>query len=148
MQFNNGKERLAFEKEWEEKRKLYSELGMSEDATNELYEFDLDEFNSSRRYCEHCEPIGDIPESDLSSGVLDLERYGTRYWWINEIHDERLLEALNRLPKEDLELLTMHVFENYTQQEIAKALGISQPAISYRLKNIKVFCELFGKMEK
>ena len=41
MQFNNGKERLAFEKEWEEKRKFYSEQGMSEDAINELYEFDL-----------------------------------------------------------------------------------------------------------
>lgn len=50
MEFNYALERLRFEKQWKLLRKWYQEAGMDEDAIKKLYQFDLQWFNSERRY--------------------------------------------------------------------------------------------------
>ena len=145
MQFNNGKERLAFEKEWEEKRKFYSEQGMSESAIDELYEFDLAVHNSDRRFKEHNSYIEEIPELEIPNNSMELDKYGSRHWWVNELNNPRLAYTVSHLSKLDIEILTMYAMERYSENEISKRLNVSQTGVSYR---IKIFTELLDDLFK
>ena len=145
LQFNNGKERLAFEKEWEEKRKFYSEQGMSESAIDELYEFDLAVHNSDRRFKEHNSYIEEIPELEIPNNSMELDKYGSRHWWVNELNNPRLAYTVSHLSKLDIEILTMYAMERYSENEISKRLNVSQTGVSYR---IKIFTELLGDLFK
>jgi RNA polymerase sigma factor (sigma-70 family) len=51
------------------------------------------------------------------------------------VSQERLRSVLNKLAEKDRSILTL-TMEGYTQSEIAKKLGMTQPAISERLKKI------------
>lgn len=46
MKFNNGSERVRLENRWKKLRIQYREAGMSEDAIQAMYQFDLDVLNS------------------------------------------------------------------------------------------------------
>lgn len=48
MEFNYGLERKRFDGEWERLRKSYHEAGMSEEAIEKMYKFDLKVFNRRR----------------------------------------------------------------------------------------------------
>ena len=50
MSFNNGNERRKLNAKWEHLRVQYREAGMSEDAIQAMYEFDLGVLNSERAY--------------------------------------------------------------------------------------------------
>ena len=47
MSFNNGKERRKLNAKWEHLRVQYREAGMSEDAIQAMYEFDLGVLNQA-----------------------------------------------------------------------------------------------------
>lgn len=64
-----------------------------------------------------------------------LRDYSNRYWWVNEL--EKLYQAAMSLSDEEKELVTLYVFDGYTQQEIADKFHCSQMAISKRLRKIK-----------
>ena len=128
MGFNYAKEKQKFETHWKVIRKQYEAAGMGQDAIQELHDFDWDWFKSRRRYINHLSDLSDgvtvedFPQEgvDLSTGDTPLH-YGTacvasteRYYWIDEIEDERLLRKLMLLNTDDLELLTSLVFEGYT----------------------------------
>jgi len=151
MEFNNGLERRKFNNEWEKNKKGYIEAGMDEVAIEEIYEFDLKVFNSSRKYAAHTQPSIDEnidaennPESApiayayikyISSyeEVLSSSRFG----WIDEIENLKLHKKIKELNPEDLELLTLYVLEGYSQAEISMKFGLSQRGISKRLQRIK-----------
>ena len=59
----------------------------------------------------------------------------SRFTWIGEIEDERLLSALENLSDADLNLVTMYAYEGYTVTEISKVLGVAQPTISIKIKS-------------
>ena len=63
--------------------------------------------------------------------------------WIGEIENERLLAALEILSEDDLKLLTLYVYEGYTESEISKVFSISQPAIHKRIEKITIFLKKF-----
>ena len=48
MSFNNGNERRKLNAKWEHLRVQYREAGMSEDAIQAMYEFDLGVLNAQR----------------------------------------------------------------------------------------------------
>ena len=50
MSFNNGNERRKLNAKWEHLRVQYREAGMSKEAIQAMYEFDLDVLNSERAY--------------------------------------------------------------------------------------------------
>ena len=49
MKFNNGSERVRLENRWKKLRIQYREAGMSEDAIQAMYQFDLDVLNAERK---------------------------------------------------------------------------------------------------
>ena len=64
--------------------------------------------------------------------------------WIDQIENPKVLEAIRHLTEEQLELLTLLVFEERDQGEIAEILGITQGAISQRFATIKkIFQRIF-----
>ena len=74
---------------------------------------------------------------DRLSVDIELSDSGDRYWWVKEINDPELAQKIKKLSKDEIELITLYVFEHYTQVEIAAMFGISQRAISKRLEKIK-----------
>lgn len=158
MEFNNGLERKKFNINWEKNKAKYIEAGMSEEAINEIYEFDLKVFNSIRKYAVHTQPAIDENinvESDPESAAIahaymkdisnNQETISTsRFAWIEEIDNPKLLMKLKELSMEDLEMLTLHVFEGFSQTEIGTKFGFSQRGISKRLQRIK---NIFNKFD-
>ena len=153
MKFNNGSERVRLEKRWKKLRIQYREAGMSEDAIQAMYQFDLDVLNSERAYVDNTQPIF-VTEDDEDS--VDFKRYEkaitvtdvyhetkNRFAWVGEIKNEHLLAALEKLNAKDLELLTLFAYEGYTVTEISKVLHCSQPTISIKIKRITKFLKNF-----
>ena len=133
MSFNNGNERRKLNAEWEHLRVQYREAGMSEDAIQAMYEFDLSVLNSERAYATNTVAVGDSYNDDNARKAADLKQYEaaitvtdtyhetkSRFTWIGEIEDERLLSALENLSDADLNLVTMYAYEGYTVTEISK----------------------------
>ena len=171
MEFNNGNERRKLNKKWERLRVQYQQAGMSEDAIQAMYDFDLGVLNSERSYVANTLAI--VGDGDDSTGrkSSDFKQYEkaiavtdtyhetrTRFaWvttdtyhetkshfaWIGEIEDERLLSALEKLSKDELRLLTLYAYEGYTEAEISKVFNISQPAIHKRIAKITIFLKKF-----
>ena len=49
MKFNNGSERVRLENRWKKLRIQYREAGMSEDAIQAMYQFDLENSNRATK---------------------------------------------------------------------------------------------------
>ena len=156
MSFNNGNERRKLNAKWEQLRVQYREAGMSEDAIQAMYEFDLGVLNSERAYDANTVAVCDGEDDVDARKAADLKQYEaaitvtdtyretkSRFAWIGEIENERLLAALENLSEDDLKLLTLYAYEGYTVTEISKVLGVSQPTISIKIKRITNFLKKF-----
>ena len=153
MSWNNGYERRKFEAEQKKQAEEYRALGMSEEKIQAMYEFDLAQFNSKRRYYMHTQEFStsdfDEGENDESESTLlhkffeqltvTIENCGdrSRYWWVDEIDNPILVKGIKSLSQDDIELITLLVFENYRKSEIAKMLGCEPYHITRRLVRIK-----------
>ena len=157
MSFNNGNERRKLNAKWEQLRVQYREAGMSEEAIQAMYEFDLGVLNSERAYDASTVAVCDGEDDVDARKAADLKQYEaaitvtdtyretkSRFAWIGEIENERLLSALEKLSEDDLKLLTLYTYEGYTVTEISKALGVSQPTISIKIKRITKFLKNFN----
>lgn len=157
MEFNYALERRRFEKQWKLLRKRYQEAGMDEDAIKKLYQFDLQWFNSERRYIRHQVDLSEeitvydfaYPDTEPlvekilpSSGPMNVPPMD-RNWWLNEIEDEELLRKLMVLSDSDIELLTAIVMEGRTQSEFASAKGTNQQSVSRQFQQIR---KIFDKL--
>ena len=156
MSFNNGNERRKLNAKWEQLRVQYREAGMSEEAIQAMYEFDLGVLNSERAYDANTVAVCDGDDDKDARKAADFKQYEaaitvtdtyretkSRFAWIGEIENERLLAALENLSEDDLKLLTLYVYEGYTENEISKAFSISQPAIHKRIEKITIFLKKF-----
>ena len=157
MAYNHAKEELVFANHWAKLRDEYVQAGMSEDAIQAMYEFDRSVFNSNRTYKEHTVRLvteDDAEDEDelayaqellknnfLAFAVFDSYMGTGKYDWIETIENKSLVCALRALSAEDLELLTLYVFADLTQCEIARNLGVSQPCIVKKIKKIKKILE-------
>ena len=154
MAFNYAYEKKKFEKEWTQLRKEYAAAGMSFEDIEAMRQFDLDVFNSNRRFFSHTQPLlsSDCGEDDSGQedkSVLlvrfseamsvtdDGVSFHSRYWWIEELDTPELIQAIKMLSDNDKELLTLYFFDGYSQSEIAAFYGISQKNISKKISRIK-----------
>ena len=143
MGWNNANERRKFEERQKRLAIEYRENGMTDKQIEEMYQFDLRQFNSNRRYREHTQAFqvdefDDADESDnslmryfpepLTSKIDDLASK-TRFGWVEEIEDERLYKILIGMSKDDIELITLYVFDGYTQDEIANYMNCTKQNI-------------------
>ena len=156
MSFNNGNERRKLNAKWEQLRVQYREAGMSEEAIQAMYEFDLGVLNSERAYDASTVAVCDGEDDVDARKAADLKQYEaaitvtdtyretkSRFAWIGEIENERLLAALENLSEDDLKLLTLYVYEGYNESEISKVFNVSQPAINKRIMKISIFLKKF-----
>ncbi|MDD4495455.1 MAG: sigma factor-like helix-turn-helix DNA-binding protein [Eubacteriales bacterium] len=163
MSFNNGLERKRFEAKQKALRAEYEKLGMSEEKICALYALDLAEFNSNRKYITHTQSMNPADleadeDTNAESGrnplfekfrealsVKDTEKLSkSRYGWIDEIDNPKLATAIKKLSDDHKELLTLLVFDGYSQTEIAKVRGVSQGSISQKISTIKKLLRNFN----
>ena len=157
MSFNKGYELKKFEAHWEKLRIEYAAAGMTEEAIQKMYDYDRQQFNSERTFIERTQeftaPAYESSEEEASPLMLRYQDAITvtdtyhetksRFAWVGEIENERLLSALENLSEDDLKLLTFYAYEGYTVTEISKVLGVSQPTISIKIKRITNFLKKF-----
>lgn len=157
MSFNNGNERRKLNTKWEHLRVQYRKAGMSEDAIQAMYEFDLGVLNSERAYITNTMTVSDTIDDSTATETSDFKQYEkaitvtdtyhetkSRFTWIGEIENEQLLTALETLKTEDLEIITMYAYEGYDITEISKVYGVSRPIISIKIKRIAKFLKNFN----
>ena len=146
MSFNNGNERRKLNAKWEQLRVQYREAGMSEEAIQAMYEFDLGVLNSERAYDANTVAVCDGDDDKDARKAADFKQYEaaitvtdtyretkSRLGWIGEIENERLLAALESLSELDLKILTLYVYAGYTESEIASALESKRITIHKRM---------------
>ena len=157
MAFNKGYELKKFEARWEKLRIEYAAAGMTEYAIQKMYDYDRQQFNSERTFVERTQeftaPAYEGSEEEASplmlryqEAITTMDTYHetkSKFAWIGEIENERLLSALENLSEDDLKLLTFYAYEGYTVTEISKVLGVSQPTISIKIKRITNFLKKF-----
>ena len=150
MAWNNGLERMKFEAEQARLAAEYRAAGMSEEQIQQMYEFDLEVFNSNRRFAEHTQQFPESPFEDGDEGqsplcekcsealtvTMDLPIGNDRFSWIDEIDDEQLVQRLKLLSVEELDLITRIAMEEQTQTQVATEFGVNQSTISRRLEKI------------
>ena len=157
MGFNYGLEKKNFDSQWAVTRKQYEDAGMSSEAIQAMYDYDWSVFNAARSYQNHTQEIAapSFEQSEESYSPL-MNKYqeaisvtdhycetNSRFAWIGEIEDENLLSALEKLSDEDLELLTLYIYEGYSAVELSKAYGIAHQNISKRIIKITNFLKNF-----
>ena len=159
MAWNNGLERKRFNEEQEQIAAEYRAAGMTEEQIEQMHQFDLETFNSTRRFFEHNQQIPDnifgtddeglCPLNDkfleTMSVTIEQSDAKSRYWWVEEIEDPELAKRVKQLSVEDIEIITLFAFKHYTQDEIANALGVNQSTICRRLEAKKKILEKFLK---
>ena len=157
MGFNYGLEKKNFDRQWAIMRKQYEDAGMSIEVIQSMYEYDWSVFNAARSYQNHTQEItapsfeqGEESYSPLMNkyqeAISITEHYRetkSRFTWIGEIENERLLSALENLSEDDLKLLTLYAYEGYNESEISKVFNVSQPAIHKRIMKISIFLKKF-----
>ena len=156
MSFNNGNERRKLNAKWEHLRVQYRKAGMSEDAIQAMYEFDLGVLNSERAYITNTMTVSGVADDGATKETSDFKQYEkavtvtdtyhetkSRFTWIGEIEDERLLSALENLSDADLELITLYAYEEYDTVEISKVFGTTKQNISKKIRRITKFIKNF-----
>ena len=156
MSFNNGLERKKFEVNQIKLRVEYLKTGMNEDFIRSMYEFDLGEFNSRRRFCNHTQSISPLAFAEggeesgeknplfrkflsaISNSMEDSACH-SKYWWIEEISCTKLAKRIKSLSEPDLELLAKYALEGFSELEIAKNQGVTQQAVSKKIRRIKKY---------
>ena len=157
MGFNYGLEKKNFDSQWAVTRKQYEDAGMSSEAIQAMYDYDWSVFNATRAYQNHTQEIAapSFEQSEESYSPL-MNKYQeaisvtdtyhetkSRFAWIGEIEDENLLSALEKLSDDDLEILTLYIYEGYSTVELSKAYGIAHQNISKRIIKIAKFLKNF-----
>lgn len=147
MQFNYASEKRKFETEWKRLWEEYRKAGMNEEAIRSMYEYDWGEFKSRRVYCLHTQFLeGEETEQNIPGRLIDAisvqpEEMASsrRYGWIDEIESREMVLAIQKLTKEDREILTLWAIEQYSLTEIAKMQHVSQQAVSKRVIRLKKY---------
>lgn len=153
MSFNKGYELKKFEAHWEKLRIEYAAAGMTEDAIQKMYEYDLAVFNDDRAHHRYDVEIPSADDSENRNDYADFVRATTvtdtyhetktRFAWVGEVQNERLQVGLEKLSDDDLKLLTLYVYEGYSTVELSKAYGIAHQNISKRIIKITNFLKNF-----
>ena len=157
MGFNYGLEKKNFDSQWAMTRKQYEDAGMSSEAIHAMYDYDWSVFNANRSYQNHTQEMAapSFEQSEESYSPL-MNKYleavsvtdtyhetKSRFTWIGEIENERLLSALESLSELDLKILTLYVYAGYTESEIASALESKRITIHKRIERMTMLLKNF-----
>lgn len=153
MKFNYSYEKKKFEQEWTKLEREYKQAGMSDKDIQTMKEFDMEYFRLNRNTVLHTCDLQDSEDIENNGnddfGNIDFNKIKyatikeqekvethTRFWWIEELDSEELISKIKSLSEKDIELITLYVFEKFTQKEIGEFYGISQRAVGKKLAKI------------
>ena len=153
MGFNYALEKKKFDTQWSLKQKVYRNAGMLPADIKVMKEFDWEFFLSERRFRMHTQPLPAecITENDEDSMSGLFKKFDSlkvtfsesdftgRYSWVETVEDQGVVEKLKCLKLADLELLTLIVVDELTQDEIAIQQGCTQGNISLKMTRLKNF---------
>ena len=157
MGFNYGLEKKNFDSQWVVTRKQYEDAGMCSEAIQAMYDYDWSVFNANRSYRNHTQEMAapSFEQSEESYSPL-MNKYleavsvtdtyhetKSRFTWIGEIENERLLSALESLSELDLKILTLYVYAGCTESEIASALESKRITIHKRIERMTMLLKNF-----
>jgi DNA-directed RNA polymerase specialized sigma24 family protein len=118
-----------------------------------MKDFDWEFFLSERRYRMHTQPLpaecitendedsmsGLFKKFDSLKVTFSESDFSGRYSWVDAIEDDAVADKLKNLKLVDLELLTLIVIDDLTQEEIALLQGCTQGNISLKLTRLKKY---------
>lgn len=146
MQISNKSKRKQFVSSCENKYKQYRKAGMTEEAIEEIFKFDLNCFNRNRAAKRWGDSFSEVFEEDLECDASFQSHQPTqndvyytgysRFSWIEQINDEALYSKLQKLSDDDKELLTLLAFDEYSQTEISRIQGKTPSAISRKISRL------------
>ena len=143
MYWNNGNAIRKLAAEEQRMAEEYRAAGMTEEQIAEIAAFDREALRSDRRFYRHTQalcpalgPLEHVPEPAYGEADIPLS---ARMDWLQEIEDQVLLQALRELRPDMLEILTLYVFEGFSQAEIARKLGCSRQNVSGRIVRLRRF---------
>ena len=128
---------------------------MPDEDIEAMRRFDWAEFCSHRAYENRTQPLPEETiEADSASTLfqkfeqlttsLDAETFSGRSDWIERIEDGALAGRLKQLSPDDLELLTLLVFDQCKQEEAARKMDIPYRTFKYRPKKFFEMIALFA----
>lgn len=134
MSFNYAREKKKFEEEWKKKAEWYRSECMDEESIQAIYEFDLAEFNSSRKFYRYNEDIDIEQRAVTSEDTFDEALLND---WIELLDSPELVRKIRKLPEDYIKIIDILYRENLTQEEIAARLSCSQQNIAKKIEKIK-----------
>ena len=153
MGFNYALEKKKFDTHWALKKKTYRKAGMAAADIQLMKDFDWEFFLSERRFRMHTQPLpaecitendedsmsGLFKKFDSLKVTFSESDFSGRYSWVDAIEDDAVADKLKNLKLVDLELLTLIVIDDLTQEEIALLQGCTQGNISLKLTRLKKY---------
>jgi hypothetical protein len=161
MGFNYGLETKRFNAKWANLHREYTVAGMSEPGIQAIRDFDWEQLKSERRFRTHVQALdgavfsnGDAvgeDQSPLLEGCLEQMRANQpaisewgRYDWVEDIDTPELAKWLRSLSEKDLELITCLVMDGERRADLARAMGVSRPAVTKQINRMKKSLEKDG----
>lgn len=147
MKYNHSSMRQRFIKEQKKLAKQYRAAGMSEEAIQEMYEFDLAVFRSNRNDLAHKAEIEEMTAFDRVTGeshYMDMDEFPADSIkavyssddWINDIVNPQMHKALSQMSDDYLHIITL-LMKGYQQNDIARIKGVGFRAINNKVARIK-----------
>ena len=149
MSWNNGLNKTKFNKTQKEQENEYRQNGMTVEQIKIMRQFDLEVYNSDRRFAEHTQAIinDDGFDGETKNPLLrdfyEQERAKQENGqvnslnWLDEISNPTLIKAIESLSEEDQEILTQVVIYGYSHEEIAQHLHTSRQCITSKIRRIR-----------
>ena len=159
MSWNDAYERRKFKENQKKQAAEYRVLGMTEEQIQAMYEFDLEQFRSDRRFYSHTQSL--LPDTfdenedndeklsifelfkDVFTTTIEEAECKSRYWWVDEIGEDDLLGGVRNLNSEQIEIITLIAFENYSQKDAAERMGIPYRSFKRKIQQIKILLIIF-----
>lgn len=155
MKYNHSANRQRFENEQLRQAKRYRDLGMSEEAIQTMYLYDLSVFNSTRRNIEHKATIEEMTSFDPVTGeshYKDMDEYPGKESrlpysyrmreWLEEIEDKKLYRALCSFSDDYIAILSMKM-DGFTDEDISEKFNVKRKTINKKVLRIKKLLKIF-----
>ena len=135
MAYNHAKEEKEFKEQWEQKEKLYHEIGMTDEQISVIREYDENAFKLDRAFYRRTMLLAE-PES-LIEGKFDdrSDTYLEEYWTDLIDSDDKYLRLM-KVPPIMRKAFYMYKVLGMNQDEISSKLSIPQRTISYWIVKI------------
>ena len=153
MKYNYSAMKQRFDKEQKQLAAQYRAAGMSEEAINEMYQFDLKEFRLQRNDIIHKAELEEMTSYDRVTGdshYMDMDEFPTVSMkqeyssdnWLDDIVNPQMHKAFTQMTDDYLQIITL-LMKGYQQNDIARMKGVGFRAINNKISRIKKIIKSF-----